>query len=60
MPQSHKELLEFDSFVLPPAGKKGLKPVQSPGTFLGGMEPRYQASSREEALGEPLDERIDR
>jgi len=54
LPKSHKELPEFDSFVLPPAGKKGLKPVQSPGPFLAGMEPRYQASSREEVLGEPL------
>jgi len=34
--------------VLPPTGKKGLKP------FLAGMEPRYQASYREEVLGEPL------
>jgi len=54
LPKSRKELPEFDSFVLPPAGKKGLKPVQSPGPFLAGMEPRYQASSREEVLGEPL------
>ena len=45
---------EFDSFVLPPHGKKGVKPVQSPGPFLAGMEPRYQAASREEVLGEPL------
>ena len=34
--------------MLPPTGKKGLKP------FLAGMEPRYQASYREEVLGEPL------
>jgi len=34
--------------VLPPTGKKGLKP------FLAGMEPRYQASYREEVLGEPF------
>lgn len=31
-----------------------MKPVQSPGPFLAGMEPRYQAASREEVLGEPL------
>lgn len=28
--------------------------MQSPGPFLAGMEPRYQAASREEVLGEPL------
>lgn len=28
--------------------------MQSPGPFLAGMEPRYQAQSREEVLGEPL------
>uniref|UniRef100_A0A0D9V1B9 CRM domain-containing protein n=1 Tax=Leersia perrieri TaxID=77586 RepID=A0A0D9V1B9_9ORYZ len=54
LPKSRKELPEFDSFVLPPPGKKGVKPVQSPGPFLAGMEPRYQAASREEVLGEPL------
>ncbi|XP_051213998.1 CRS2-associated factor 1, chloroplastic [Lolium perenne] len=54
LPKSRKELPEFDSFVLPPHGKKGVKPVQSPGPFLAGMEPRYQAASREEVLGEPL------
>uniref|UniRef100_A0ACD5Z0Y3 Uncharacterized protein n=1 Tax=Avena sativa TaxID=4498 RepID=A0ACD5Z0Y3_AVESA len=54
LPKSRKELPEFDSFVLPPHGKKGVKPVQSPGPFLAGMEPRYQAVSREEVLGEPL------
>ncbi|KAF0919768.1 hypothetical protein E2562_031465 [Oryza meyeriana var. granulata] len=54
LPKSHKELPEFDSFVLPPPGKKGVKPVQSPGPFLAGMEPRYQAATREEVLGEPL------
>ncbi|OEL21642.1 CRS2-associated factor 1, chloroplastic [Dichanthelium oligosanthes] len=54
LPKSRKELPEFDSFVLPPPGKKGLKPVQSPGPFLAGMEPRYQAASGEEVLGEPL------
>nr|CAB3500659.1 unnamed protein product [Digitaria exilis] len=31
---------QFDSFVLPPSGKKGVKPVQSPGPFFAGMEPR--------------------
>ncbi|CAL4914641.1 unnamed protein product [Urochloa decumbens] len=54
LPKSRKEVPEFDSFVLPPHGKKGVKPVQSPGPFLAGMEPRYQAVSREEVLGEPL------
>ncbi|KAL6898072.1 hypothetical protein ACP4OV_006668 [Aristida adscensionis] len=54
LPKSRKEMPEFDSFVLPPPGKKGVKPVQSPGPFLAGMEPRYQAASREEVLGEPL------
>nr|CAB3495776.1 unnamed protein product [Digitaria exilis] len=54
LPKSRKEMPEFDSFVLPPLGKKGVKPVQSPGPFLAGMEPRYQAASREEVLGEPL------
>ncbi|CAL4939673.1 unnamed protein product [Urochloa decumbens] len=54
LPKSRKEMPEFDSFVLPPHGKKGVKPVQSPGPFLAGMEPRYQAASREEVLGEPL------
>nr|XP_034573429.1 CRS2-associated factor 1, chloroplastic-like [Setaria viridis] len=54
LPKSRKELPEFDSFVLPQPGKKGVKPVQSPGPFLAGMEPRYQAASREEVLGEPL------
>ncbi|XP_062212168.1 CRS2-associated factor 1, chloroplastic-like [Phragmites australis] len=54
LPKSSKELPEFDSFVLPPPGKKGVKPVQSPGPFLAGMEPRYQAASGEEVLGEPL------
>ncbi|XP_066331060.1 CRS2-associated factor 1, chloroplastic isoform X2 [Miscanthus floridulus] len=54
LPKSRKELPEFDSFVLPPPGKKGVKPVQSPGPFLAGMEPRYQSVSREGILGEPL------
>ncbi|XP_006644195.2 CRS2-associated factor 1, chloroplastic-like [Oryza brachyantha] len=54
LPKSRKELPEFDSFVLPPPGKKGVKPVQSPGPYLAGMEPRYQATSRAEVLGEPL------
>jgi len=40
--------------VLPPPGKKGVKPVQSPGPFLSGMEPRYQSVSREDIVGEPL------
>ena len=40
--------------VLLPHGKKGVKPVHSSGPFLVGVEPRYQAVSREEVLGEPL------
>jgi hypothetical protein len=36
---------EFDSFVLQPPGKKGVKPVQSLGPFL---------VPREEVLGEHL------
>ncbi|KAK1365358.1 CRS2-associated factor 1, chloroplastic [Heracleum sosnowskyi] len=48
-----KKKFEFDSFKLPPAHKKGVKPVQSPGPFLAGSGPKY-VSSREEILGEPL------
>lgn len=48
-----KKNFEFDSFKLPPAHKKGVKPVQSPGPFLAGSGPKY-VSSREEILGEPL------
>nr|CAB3495773.1 unnamed protein product [Digitaria exilis] len=54
LPKSRKEMPEFDSFVLSPPGKKGVKPVQPPGQFHAGMEPRYQAPSREELLGEPV------
>lgn len=54
LPPSKKKLPEFDSFN-PPRGKKGVKPVQSPGPFLAGSGgPRYHAASREEILGEPL------
>ncbi|CAK7337460.1 unnamed protein product [Dovyalis caffra] len=53
LPPSKKKLKDFDSFVLPPPDKKGVKPVQSPGPFLPGSGPRY-AKSREEILGEPL------
>ncbi|XP_015954210.1 CRS2-associated factor 1, chloroplastic [Arachis duranensis] len=53
LPPSKKQQKEFDSFVLPPPDKKGIKPVQSPGPFLPGTFPRY-VSSREEILGEPL------
>ncbi|KEH21343.1 putative RNA-binding, CRM domain-containing protein [Medicago truncatula] len=53
LPPSKKKLKEFDSFVLPPPHKKGVKPVQSPGPFLPGTSPRY-VMSREEVLGEPL------
>lgn len=52
-PPSKKKLPEFDSFVPPPANKKGVKPVQNPGPFLPGSGPKY-AVSREEVLGEPL------
>ncbi|XP_078428192.1 RNA-binding CRS1 / YhbY (CRM) domain-containing protein [Wolffia australiana] len=51
---SKKNLPEFDSFRPPPPGKKGVKPVQSPGPFLSGSGPKYEAVSREELLGEPL------
>ncbi|OIW16083.1 hypothetical protein TanjilG_00040 [Lupinus angustifolius] len=53
LPPSKKKLREFDSFVLPPPDKKGIKPVQSPGPFLPGTNPRY-VKTREEILGEPL------
>ncbi|CAJ2676253.1 unnamed protein product [Trifolium pratense] len=53
LPPSKKKLHDFDSFVLPPPHKKGVKPVQSPGPFLPGTSPRY-VRSREEILGEPL------
>lgn len=54
LPESKKKLPEFDSFKLPPPGKKGVKPVQSPGPFLMGMGPKDKAMTREEVLGEPL------
>ncbi|XP_072967482.1 CRS2-associated factor 1, chloroplastic [Typha angustifolia] len=54
LPPSKKKLPEFDSFRLPPPGKKGVKPVQAPGPFLAGAGPKYHAASREEILGEPL------
>ncbi|XP_061343811.1 CRS2-associated factor 1, chloroplastic-like isoform X2 [Gastrolobium bilobum] len=53
LPPSKKKLKEFDSFVLPPPHKKGVKPVQSPGPFLPGTNPRY-VQTREEILGDPL------
>lgn len=53
LPPSKKKLREFDSFVLPPPDKKGVKPVQAPGPFLPGAGPRY-AKTREEILGDPL------
>ncbi|KAL3825182.1 hypothetical protein ACJIZ3_021211 [Penstemon smallii] len=53
LPPSKKKLPEFDSFKLPPHGKKGVKPVQSPGPFLPGSGPKY-TRTREEVLGEPL------
>ncbi|XP_058074248.1 CRS2-associated factor 1, chloroplastic [Magnolia sinica] len=55
LPASKKKLPQFDSFRLPPAGKKGVKPVQAPGPFLPGSGPKY-VKSREEILGEPLTE----
>ncbi|KAG5243391.1 hypothetical protein OIU77_030473 [Salix suchowensis] len=53
LPPSKKKLREFDSFVLPPPDKKGVKPVQAPGPFFPGAGPRY-AKTREEILGDPL------
>ncbi|OMO58250.1 hypothetical protein COLO4_34785 [Corchorus olitorius] len=53
LPTSKKKMKEFDSFVLPPPNKKGIKPIQSPGPYLPGTGPRY-VESREEILGEPL------
>ncbi|CAN6868938.1 unnamed protein product [Brassica oleracea] len=53
LPQSQKPPREFDSFSLPPAGKKGVKPVQKPGPFRPGVGPRY-VYTKEEILGEPL------
>ncbi|KAJ6828500.1 CRS2-associated factor 1, chloroplastic [Iris pallida] len=54
LPPSKKKLPEFDSFKLPSPGKKGVKPVQSPGPFLSGSGPKYAAASREEVIGDPL------
>ncbi|XP_074575335.1 CRS2-associated factor 1, chloroplastic [Curcuma longa] len=56
LPPSKKKLPEFDSFHLPPPGKKGVKSIQSPGPFVAGSGPKYHAASREEILGEPLTE----
>ncbi|GMJ07402.1 CHLOROPLAST RNA SPLICING2-ASSOCIATED FACTOR1 [Hibiscus trionum] len=53
LPPSKKKLKEFDSFVLPPPDKKGVKSIQKPGPYLPGTGPRY-VQSREEILGEPL------
>ncbi|XVE98115.1 hypothetical protein REPUB_Repub03eG0077600 [Reevesia pubescens] len=53
LPPSKKKMKEFDSFVLPPPNKKGVKPIQKPGPYLPGTGPRY-VQSREEILGEPL------
>lgn len=53
LPQSQKTPREFDSFQLPPVGKKGVKPVQKPGPFRPGVGPRY-VYTKEEILGEPL------
>lgn len=53
LPPSKKNLKEFDSFVLPPPNKKGVKPVQSPGPFLPGSGPKYVINTGE-ILGEPL------
>lgn len=54
LPASKKKLPEFDSFKLPPPGKKGVKTVQAPGPYLTGSGPKYTAATREEILGEPL------
>ncbi|XWS26800.1 hypothetical protein CRYUN_Cryun26dG0061300 [Craigia yunnanensis] len=53
LPPSKKKMKEFDSFVLPPPNKKGVKPIQKPGPYLPGTGPRY-VQSREEILGGPL------
>ncbi|ESQ50369.1 hypothetical protein EUTSA_v10001924mg [Eutrema salsugineum] len=53
LPQSQKTPREFDSFRLPPVGKKGVKPIQKPGPFRPGVGPRY-VYTKEEILGEPL------
>ncbi|TYH65842.1 hypothetical protein ES332_D06G082800v1 [Gossypium tomentosum] len=53
LPPSKKKMKEFDSFVLPPPEKKGVKSIQKPGPYLPGTGPRY-VQSREEILGEPL------
>ncbi|EOA30008.1 hypothetical protein CARUB_v10013113mg [Capsella rubella] len=53
LPQSQKTPRDFDSFRLPPVGKKGVKPVQKPGPFRPGIGPRY-VYTKEEILGEPL------
>ncbi|GMI71015.1 CHLOROPLAST RNA SPLICING2-ASSOCIATED FACTOR1 [Hibiscus trionum] len=53
LPPSKKKMKEFDSFVLPPPNKKGVKSIQKPGPYLPGTGPRY-VQSREEILGEPL------
>ncbi|XP_020591459.1 CRS2-associated factor 1, chloroplastic [Phalaenopsis equestris] len=55
LPASKKKLPEFDSFRLPPPGKKGVKTVQAPGPYLAGSGPKYMAETREEILGEPLE-----
>ncbi|XP_071729474.1 CRS2-associated factor 1, chloroplastic [Rutidosis leptorrhynchoides] len=52
LPPSKKKV-DFDSFMLPPPHKKGVKPVQAPGPFLPGSGPKY-VQSRDEVLGEPL------
>ncbi|KNA11888.1 hypothetical protein SOVF_130640 isoform B [Spinacia oleracea] len=53
LPGSKKEMPQFDSFRVPPPGKKGVKPVQKPGPYLPGSGPKY-VISREEVLGGPL------
>ncbi|KAE8735380.1 CRS2-associated factor 2 [Hibiscus syriacus] len=53
LPPSKKKMKEFDSFVLPPPNKKGVKSIQKPGPYLPGSGPRY-VQSREAILGEPL------
>ncbi|KAK8707026.1 hypothetical protein V6N13_058094 [Hibiscus sabdariffa] len=53
LPPSKKKMKEFDSFVLSPPNKKGVKSIQKPGPYLPGTGPRH-VQSREEILGEPL------
>ncbi|XVF34890.1 hypothetical protein REPUB_Repub18cG0097400 [Reevesia pubescens] len=41
LPPSKKKMKGFDSFVLPPPNKKGVKPIQKPGPYLPGTGPSH-------------------